>query len=74
MVHGFLVGAEIEESVDLDVLMNKIADAIMIGVTGIGTLNIEHLGALEFEGASGEDTTSAGMVELNVGARGLIES
>lgn len=73
MVHGFLLGMDLGEGeIEIDPLLEKIADVLIATIPGIGRLDIEHLGALEME----DDTAShAGMTELNVGSGGrLIES
>lgn len=73
MVHGFLLGMELGDGeVEIEPLLEKIADVLVATIPGIGRLDIEHLGALEYEG---DDTSHGGMVELNVGDGGrIIES
>lgn len=50
MVHGFLLGMDLGEGeIEVDPLLEKIADILVATIPGIGRLDIEHLGALEME-------------------------
>lgn len=43
--HGFLIGVELEDTVSIDHLMNKIVDSISY-VEGVGRVEAEHIGEM----------------------------
>jgi len=51
-VHGFLIGIEIEDGLDLERLMRKLGETLN-WYPGVGTVDIEHLGKIEVIDDSG---------------------
>lgn len=45
-VHGFLIGCEVEDGLDLDRLMKKIGETLN-WYPGVGSVDIEHLGKID---------------------------
>jgi hypothetical protein len=45
-VHGFLVGVEVEDGIEINSIMKAIGEA-MYTFKGIGTVDVEHLGEIE---------------------------
>lgn len=44
--HGFLLAVEMADGVDVESLMNRLADALTF-IDGVGTIDIDHLGQVD---------------------------
>lgn len=63
LTHGFLVGVELEEGVQIDPIMNRLADSVS-WIEGVGRVEIEHIGELDINKSLEEEVLDAMVTEV----------